>query len=260
MINVNTRLTITEIPLSPRDHLERFGYVLISEMFEPATLSALAEQLSITLHGRNESSVLRSRGQVYGSRNLLEAFPEVCSLVKSSSVRAFATEILGQSVGMVRVLYFDKPPDRSWSLPWHRDQTIAVKRNDLPSHQFRKPTVKAGVPHVEAPMSLLANMLTLRIHLDPMTKDNGPLSVVPGSHRVDDPAVGPPIELHAKVGDVLAMRPLLSHSSSMSRPGTTAHRRVIHFELAPCAELADGYEWHAFVPLAEPRHTPTGRS
>ena len=78
---------------------------------------------------------------------------------------AALAEVLGEECGLVRGLYFDKPPDQSWSLPWHRDQTIAVADNRLPTTYFRNPTKKEGVLHVEAPRELLQQMLTLRIHL-----------------------------------------------------------------------------------------------
>jgi hypothetical protein len=42
---------------------------------------------------------------------------------------------------------------------------------------------KVGVPHVEAPEWLLEKMLTMRLHLDDMTEENGPLKVLPGSHH-----------------------------------------------------------------------------
>jgi hypothetical protein len=232
---------------SLNDLLQR-GYVMLEGVFESGEIEALANRLSATLEGSSESSVLRSRGQTYGSRNLLAAFPEVAELLSRPRLREFTIAVLGPRAGIVRALYFDKPPGRSWSLPWHQDCTIAVKRNDLPSHCFQKPTVKAGVPHIEAPATVLENMLTLRIHLDPMSAANGPLHVIPGSHRRDD-ARQPPVELHARIGEVLAMRPLLSHSSSMSQPGTTLHRRIIHFEVAHLPQLPDGYEWHTFLPL-----------
>ena len=38
---------------------------------------------------------------------------------------------LGPGLGLVRVLYFDKPPGQSWALPWHKDLTIAVRANRL---------------------------------------------------------------------------------------------------------------------------------
>jgi hypothetical protein len=231
------------------EHLAHRGFVMLRGIFPRQDVDALAARLTEALQTRDEPSILRSRGQVYGARNLLETYPNVTSLLSRPMLFAFTTAVLGADAGVVRALYFDKPPDRSWSLPWHQDRTIAVKRNDLSSEIFCKPTVKAGVAHVEAPASILMKMLTIRIHLDAMTELNGPLYVIPGSHRRDDPGDCQPVELHAEAGDVLAMRPLLTHSSAISRPGTTSHRRVIHFEMAAIPELPDGFDWHAFIPI-----------
>ncbi len=169
-------------PSSSLDDLLRDGYTMLRGVFDDQQMGSLVEQLAGALVNPDEQSVLRSRGRTYGARNLLQAFPPVVDLVQRPVLRDLLTSVLGGTAGIVRGLFFDKPPDRSWSLPWHKDKTIAVKRNDLPSSQFRNPTFKAGVPHVEAPESRLENMLTLRIHLDPMTEENGPLSVIPGSH------------------------------------------------------------------------------
>ena len=62
----------------------------------------------------------------------------------------------------------------------------AVTDNRLPSQRFSRPTTKAGVPHETAPDEILREMLTLRIHLDDVTEENGPLQVVPESHRSSD--------------------------------------------------------------------------
>lgn len=232
------------------DQLADSGYTLLESVFAPQATATLADRLAAALARRDDASVLRSRGRVYGSRNLIETFPEVNEIPRQAVLAEFITSVLGPDAGLVRGLFFDKPPDRSWSLPWHRDLTIAVKSNELPSSKFRKPTFKAGIPHVEAPESLLAGMLTLRVHLDAMTAENGPLSVIPGSHVPDQDANGDPVELQAAAGDVLAMRPLLLHSSVNSQPQTSMHRRVIHLELAPCRDLPDGYEWHCYCPVA----------
>jgi hypothetical protein len=225
------------------------GFLIVTDVFDLQEIESLAIRLSSALE-QDDPVVLRSRGRTYGSRNLLRIFPEVIELVRRRVLREFSTAILGAGAGIVRALYFDKPPDRSWSLPWHKDRTIAVQRNDLPSRQFQKPTFKAGIAHVEAPNALLENMLTLRVHLDAMSGSNGPLSVIPGSHHENAHQCQSPVELHAKVGDVLAMRPLLSHSSAMSSPDNTFHRRVIHIELAGSSELEDGYRWHSSIPVA----------
>jgi ectoine hydroxylase-related dioxygenase (phytanoyl-CoA dioxygenase family) len=111
--------------------------------------------------------------------------------------------------------------------------------------------VKAGVPHVEAPDEVLRQMLTLRIHLDEVTAENGPLQVLPGTHtgRCAATPFRPPVTILADAGDVLAMRPLLSHASGVSQPGNSRHRRVVHLEFAAQRELSDGYRWHQFLPV-----------
>ncbi len=66
--------------------------------------------------------------------------------------------------------------------------------------------MKAGVPHVIASDSLLRQMLTLRIHLDDVTDENGPLRVIPGSHIASDSdglGIEQAVTVRARVGDVL---------------------------------------------------------
>jgi hypothetical protein len=233
----------------PLQELDRLGYTLLRGVFTSDECQALCGRLERALDV-DGASTLRSRGETYGSRNLILSFPEVCAIPRCPSLRSFLTTVLGPQAGLIRVLYFDKPPNRGWSLPWHKDDTIAVKNNRLPSSRFSRPTVKSGIPHVTAPDSLLSEMLTFRLHLDPMTTDNGPLSVIPGSHISDQLEGVAPAEIHAAPGDVLAMRPLLTHASSQPKEGVNLHRRIIHCELAPSDQLADGFEWHDFHPIA----------
>ena len=158
-------------------------------------------------------------------------------------------QVLGPGCGAVRGLYFDKPPGQSWALPWHRDKTIAVKEHD-PIGEFKKPTTKAGVPHVEAPPSILDTMLTARIHLDDMTELNGPLRVIPGSHvQSSDSSFSDQtaVTLSCASGDALLMRPLLLHSSGHSEAGHDMHRRILHLEFAPSPTLPAPYGWHDFL-------------
>lgn len=129
---------------------------------------------------------------------------------------------------------------------WHKDLTIAVREAD----ESMRPTVKSGVPHIEAPLQILQAMLTVRVHLDPMGEGNGPLRVVPGSHR-EGKSVGVVKEfrtLRAGAGDVLLMRPLLTHSSPSS-DSSTLRRRVLHFECAPTGLLPGGLEWFSCIPI-----------
>ncbi|MFN3148604.1 phytanoyl-CoA dioxygenase family protein [Bremerella sp.] len=226
------------------------GYAMLPGVFASSEMQTLGTRLIAALEAHPGPAVLKSRGRIYGSRNLLAAASWLIDLPRVPALASVLRETLGAEVGLVRGLFFDKPPDRSWSLPWHRDRTIAVKDNTLPSRHFDNPTQKAGIAHLEASDPLLGSMLTLRIHLDAMTEENGPLSVIPGSHLLDPAQEQPPVVLAAQPGDVLAMRPLLSHASSMSKEGTTAHRRIVHLEFAATAVLPDGVQWHDFLSLA----------
>jgi len=191
-----------------------------------------------------------SRGHVYAARNLIEAIPEVTHVWQNDFLLNFLRHELGDDFGLVRVLFFDKPPDRTWSLPWHKDTAIAVQDNNLSSTHFSRPTTKAGVPHVIACDEVLARMLTLRVHLDDVTDQNGPLRVIPGSHVSsvsDGLGVDAAVTIYATAGDILAMRPLISHCSGASSPTTRHHRRVLHLEFTADSVLPDGYKWHNFV-------------
>lgn len=202
---------------------------------------------------QNESQSVRarsSRGHVYAARNLIESIPEVTSVWQVDPMLRMLNEVLGNEFGLVRALFFDKPPERTWNLPWHKDTSISVKDNTVKSNSFSRPTVKAGVPHVIASDELLRNMLTLRIHLDEVTDENGPLRVIPGSHVCSESeglGLDHAITIYANAGDVLAMRPLISHSSGASVEGTTRHRRILHLEFAANEKLPDGYQWHGYI-------------
>src|SRR5204863_725662 len=99
----------------------------------------------------------------------------------------------------------------------------------------------------------LKKMLTLRLHLDDMTEENGPLKVMPGSHHSGKAMIsgdGVPTSMLGCRGDVLLMRPLVSHCSNKADEETRRHRRILHYEFAGVEELPDGYVWHDFIPAA----------
>jgi len=227
------------------------GFVIVTGVFAGDETDEILGQVENAVIQNQDGATLRAgAGTIYGARNLMELWPAVKSVWRKPPLPQLLRTILGSEFGLVRVLYFDKPPERTWSLPWHKDWTIAVRDNRLPSQLFSKPTTKAGVPHVEAPQTLLESMVTLRIHLDDVTEENGPLLVLPGSHRMDSDVktTANPISILVERGDVLLFRPLLDHCSRSSHEGTTLHRRLLHLEFAGCPTLPDGYEWHEFVP------------
>lgn len=183
-----------------------------------------------------------------GVRDLLNRCPAVAEVATNAAVTRLVNPILGGQSFAVRGILFDKTPDANWRVAWHQDVTIAV-REQRAAPGFGSWSLKDGVPHTHAPVSLLERMLTVRLHLDDCDETNGALRVIPGSHRqgkLDAPAInewkarGPIEPCPAQSGDALLMRPLLLHASS---PATSPkHRRVIHLEFA-VDELPGGLAW-----------------
>lgn len=191
---------------------------------------------------------VRRKRSVYGVRNLLEICPAAQSLATKPSVRRFAAAVLGDNAFAVRAIFFDKVSDANWSLFWHQDNVIAVKqRRDVPG--FQAWSQKVGVWQVQPPAEILAQMVAVRVHLDDCGPDNGPLRVLPGSHRfgwLDDVLDDwkrrvPEVVCTVRCGGVVAICPLTLHASAAS--STVGHRRVIHIEYA-AAELPAGLEWN----------------
>jgi hypothetical protein len=185
----------------------------------------------------------------YGIRGLMALVPAIHALANAGPLPAIAREVLGEQARPVRSVYFDKLPGANWNVAWHQDTSIAVDGcADLPG--FGRYSLKQGVGHVEPPEDYLANMLTLRLHLDPAGSDNGPLRVISGSHRdgritsaevLAQAERGRVHECIASAGDVLLMSPLLLHSSRKAkRPG---HRRIVHIEYS-AMDLPAPLRWH----------------
>jgi len=229
--------------------LNEAGYSLVPAVFDGAHVDAITQGLEQAFQNPTAAAMRGESGNVYGARNILFLWRQAASVWQQPPLPEILTALLGPGFGLVRGLYFDKPPENTWALPWHKDMTIAVRDNRLGGTSFTKPTVKAGVPHIQAPLQVLERMATARIHLDDVTEENGPLRVIPGSHRTGvsmelwDVA---PQSILAGAGDVLLMRPLLAHASNRSLPGTARHRRILHLEFAAAGELPDGYQWHDF--------------
>ncbi len=240
------------------DALEADGYTLLPGVLSDAEVDAARAGCAALLAdpGAGPAVLAAAGGPAYGARNVLRHWPGAADLARLPRLAGPLSRVLGPAGGVVRGLYFDKPPGASWALPWHRDATVAVKAHRPPADGFGKPTTKSGVPHVEAPPALLDAMVTARVHLDAMTARNGPLRVVPGSHRTaaDAPAADrPAVTVHCHAGDVLLMRPLLLHASGHCDADHDGHRRIVHLECAPRPELPGGYEWYDFVPIGDGR-------
>lgn len=168
-------------------------------------------------------------------------------LAADGPIGRIAADHIGPMARPVRAILFDKTAGTNWALGWHQDRTIAVaERRDVPG--YGPWTVKHGMPHVAPPFSLLAGMLTLRVHLDPVQRDNAPLLIAPGSHRRQAPEteIDQLVKAHgvhaclAEAGDIwIYATPILHASEKSARP---TRRRVLQIDYA-AATLPGGLDW-----------------
>ena len=208
------------------------GYTVHLHAIGTATVRQLAD---VTTDGR------------HARRNLLELAP-VREWLATDDVRSLIQPHLGPAAWPVRGILFDKTAAANWKVAWHQDRSIAVReRRDVAG--FGPWSMKEGIVHVQPPVQILARMLTLRLHLDDCDETNGPLRVIPGSHRdgiLSDAAIaaavaaGPTINCCLPAGGALLMRPLLLHASSAAKQ--PRHRRVIHVEFS-ADELPGELAW-----------------
>lgn len=183
-----------------------------------------------------------------GIRNAEKKFTSINELAESKQLKALANNYLPGMANLVRTILFNKTEENNWLVTWHQDRTVAV------SEKFEKEnwgpwSIKDGVPHVQPPVEVLNQMVTLRIHLDNASTENGCLKVLPKSHQLgilDQSAIQKYVQNHAPVTceassrSALVMRPLILHSSNkVSRP---SRRRVLHFEYSSF-KLPAGITW-----------------
>lgn len=215
-----------------QERVERDGFAVVPSCLSAETVSHLDSHFGDASHG---------------VRNLL-AVPIVREVVASVAVRTIAHAVLGENCFAVKGTFFNKTREANWKVAWHQDLTIMVREHrDVPG--FGPWTIKAGINHVQPPAEILGRILAVRLHLDESGPDNGPLRVIPGSHRQGRlseervsawPKTGS-VVCTVPQGGALLMRPLLLHSSSacvVPKP-----RRVIHLEFAG-EPLPDGLEWY----------------
>lgn len=233
--------------------IQRDGFAIVSQVVNPANVAALINEVD------GADFFRAKRGEnVFGARNILENIA-VSALTREPALAALVADYIGPNARAVRGIFFDKTPGANWPVAWHQDLTLAVA-NRCEVDGWGNWSIKAGVHHVQPPVGVLESMVTLRVQLDDCGADNGPLRVLPGSHRKGRIAGSEIARLRteiaeiaccAEAGSVIAMKPLLLHASSAA--AAPRHRRVIHIEYAPENVLPPGLNW---LPVRQGYPTP----
>jgi ectoine hydroxylase-related dioxygenase (phytanoyl-CoA dioxygenase family) len=211
---------------APAADVEAHGFsivndVLSSEGIERARLALAA------IGGRSRA----------GARHLMRE-PMVAALASRAVLSRLASGVLGDEALPYRVTFFEKSARSNWLVVWHQDTALPLlDRHSRPG--WGPWSRKAGILYAHAPADALAQVIALRVYIDHSRADNGPLRVLPATHRLGiltDEEMG---RLRSEIvaadcvvpaGGAMLMRPLLVHASSKSE--TDAPRRVLHIEYA----------------------------
>jgi ectoine hydroxylase-related dioxygenase (phytanoyl-CoA dioxygenase family) len=213
------------------------GFFIHEDVFTTPECEQLVDSLAV-------SSLRRGRA---GSRHLMSV-ARVREAASDPRMLRIARATLGAAAVPYRATLFDKSGTANWSVVWHQDTALPLQaRFDLVG--WGPWSQKAGVIYAHAPTLALSQILALRLHLDASTAENGPLRVLPGTHSLgvmSDEQVSslacsrPHVDCIVSRGGIMAMRPLLVHSSGKARADSP--RRVLHIEYAQSLELVDGVQ------------------
>lgn len=169
-------------------------------------------------------------------------------LAADGPIGSLAARRLSEIARPVRAILFDKTASANWSLAWHQDRVVAVRERKA-VEGFGPWSRKHGALHVAPPFELLARMLTLRVHLDPVPRTNAPLLIAPGSHRfgrvleADVPEVVSKCGVAAclaEAGDVWTYATPILHASE--RAAVATRRRVLQVDYS-VDDLPGGLQW-----------------
>jgi len=238
------KMTVTRstMNITPRNCYEELasaiegdGFAIIPSCLDDSSIKRLSDSLDDTQ---------------YGQRNLLRELI-IQELARSQEVHRVLTPMLGPNCFAVKGILFNKTQKSNWKVPWHQDLTITVQER-LEAEGFGPWTIKGGVVNVQPREDVLRGILAIRIHLDANDHQNGPLRVIPGSHKLGRLTAeqiakwdkSGSVECLVPRGGALLMRPLLLHASSACL--LPKSRRVIHLEYSS-EDLPDGLRWHTKV-------------
>src|SRR5262245_48067023 len=109
--------TIRVAGRSVREAIEEDGYALVPGVFSLAQVSAFRDGMGSVLKvWSHEPEVVRAQAGVVGggmARNVLTLWPPAADVWRQAALVNVLADVLGPHFGLVRVLFFDKPPGQS---------------------------------------------------------------------------------------------------------------------------------------------------
>lgn len=226
---------LSESSMTLTAQVEEDGFAIVRDVLNGPEAVSLREELK-------EANLPRSRA---GIRHVLNQ-PGVSRFANDSRVLRVVRNILSENAIPFRATLFDKSPTSNWLVMWHQDTALPLTTKDE-AEGWGPWSVKDGVTYAHAPARALEQVLAVRLHLDDSNLGNGPLRILPGTHKagvLTDQEIQDfsekirSIDCPVSLGGVLLMRPLIVHSSSKST--VSQPRRVLHIEYAAQREVMPG--------------------
>ncbi len=214
--------------------LSEQGYTIIPNVLSHEECTDLLEKLAKWTVGRSRA----------GIRHLMR-YPAVSLFARDNRLQTLATAALAETANPYRATLFEKSQESNWLVVWHQDTALPLEKRFF-SSEWGPWSKKSGVIYAHAPAWALDRIVTLRIQLDSSAQDDGPLRIIPGSHRkgvLSDSDIHlitrheSSVECLVPQGGVLVMKPLIIHASSKSNGSTP--RRVLHIEYAPVSGISE---------------------
>lgn len=235
----NTGLNETKVGLLQKK-LEVNGSFILNHIYTRKAISKMGEMV----HHYKKTNPSDAK-TVYAIRGLVKKLPELIPHLFNQHLKSVISKI-DDDMFLTKAIFFDKPADSNWHVTWHQDTAINVQER-IETEGFTGWTKKEAYFGVRPPDEILKNTLTIRVHLDDTTSENGALQVLLGSHRklmtdaevrlIVDNSI--PASCEVRSGGIHLMKPLLMHASSKTT--NQKKRRVIHLEFNSI-QLPNGLE------------------
>ena len=212
------------------------GFAIFTSLLGSAECDQLAANLSPSLTSAAGTRALLAQRWCRELATRVRQHSAIANLIPPSYVAAQCT-------------YFEKSQTKNWLVAMHQDIAIPVAAR-VDHAELHGWSEKEGILFVNAPVSLLQQLVAVRIHLDACRTSDGPLRVIPGSHLRGKISLQEAthrrqhereIECVIERGGAMVLSPLLLHASSKSTG--MSKRRVLHFLFGPL-DLPCGLQWH----------------
>lgn len=217
-------------------NFEERGFVITGPLLQSDDLAPLLGNLAI---------------EGVGSRDLLEQ-SWCADLARRIRKHALIAPLLPPTAVAVQCTFFQKSTSQNWLVPMHQDLSIPV-RERVEDTQLTGWSDKDGTLFVQPPDELLGQLVAVRLHLDPCELVDGPLRVIPASHKsgrlnaadaTSARRLSDEVACEVAQGGALVLKPLLLHASS--KASGQSRRRVLHFVFGPRC-LPCGLAWQTAV-------------